>query len=142
MKVNYTNAPGTYYTAFYSIEHGKLYAAYGDEICYTPVFPEIKESNTMYSFFITVSSQEFVDEVLNNMLVHHDDPNKKFSIVLRDKESVVSSNDKIIFAAATSLGALYYATKQIYENVDQFKKCNFTGYRKELKVPSKITICN
>ena len=142
MKVNYKNAPGTYYTAFYSIDHGKLFAAYGDEEYYALVFPVVKESDEMYSFFSTVKTQEFVDTILNSMLVHWDDPNKKFSIALRDRESVVSSNDKIIFAAATSMAALHYATKQIYENLDQFERFNFVGYHEELEIDSQLTVCD
>lgn len=142
MKVYYKNAPGTYYTAFYSIENGKLYAALGDEECYYPIFPIKKHSNKKYDFISVVRPWEFVDEILNSMIVHHNDPNMKFSIVLRNSESVVSSNNKIVFAAATSMAALHYATKQIYENLDQFKKPNFAGYHKELKVPSKLTVCD
>ena len=142
MKVNYKNAPGTYYTAFYSIENGKLYAALGDEESYCPIFPVKKHSDEMYDFISVVRPWEFVDEILNSMIVHHNDPNMKFSIVLRNSESVVSSNNKIVFAAATSMAALHYATKQIYENLDQFKKPNFAGYHKELKVASKLTVCD
>ena len=142
MKVNYKNEEGTYYTAFYSVENGKLYAAWGDEEYYSPIFPIKKYSNNMYDFIGVVKSWEFVDQILNSMIVHRDDPNKRFSIVLRDKESLVSSNDKIIFAAATTMCALHYATKQIYENLDQFKKPNFTGYNKELKVASKLIVCD
>ena len=141
MKFNYNNAPGTYYTAFYSIENGKLYAALGDEECYCPILPVKKHSNEMYDFISVVKSWEFVDEILNSMFVHHNDPNKKFSIVLRNSESIVSSNDKIVFAAATSMAALHYATKQIYENLDQFKKPNFAGYDKELKISPKLPVC-
>ena len=142
MKVNYKNADGTYYTAFYCIENGKLYAALGDEEYYSPVFPVKKHLGNTYDFISVVKSWEFVDEILNSMFVHRDDPNKRFSIVLRDKESLVSSDDKIIFAAATTMGALHYATKSIYENLDQFMKPNFTGYNKELKVDSKLTVCD
>ena len=82
MKVNYINAPGTYYTAFYCIENGKLFSAYGDETYYTPLFPVLKESSNLYSsYMITVRKQEFVDEILNSMIVNCNDHNKKFSIV-------------------------------------------------------------
>ena len=140
MKIKLKNDPGTYYTALYCVKNGKLFAAYGDEAYYAPAFPVTKESDKMYPFISTVRSREFVDDVLNSMIVHHSDPNQKFSIVLRGKESVVSSNGTIIFAAGSSFEALHFATKQIYENLDQFKKSHFTGYNEELKMRPKSIV--
>ena len=137
MKMKFKNDPGTYYTAFYCVENGKLFTAYGDEEYYAPVFPVTKEPDKMYLFISTVRRQEFVDNILNAMIVHHSNPNQKFSIVLRDKESIVSSNGTIIFAAASSFEALHFATMQIYENLDKFKKSHFAGYHEELKMRPK-----
>ena len=140
MKVYYKNVPGTYYTAFYSIENGKLFAALGDEEHYSPICPIIKHTNKLYDFIAVVKTQEFVDEILNSMVVHSDDSNQKFSIMLREKESCVSSNGEIIFAVADSMPALHYATKQIYENLELFNKPYFTGYRDELKMNPKCNV--
>lgn len=140
MKMKHTNTPRTYYIAFYCIEDDKLFAAYGDKEYYTPAFPVVNRLNGMYNFIGRVETQEFVDEMLNRMWVHYADPDKKISVEIRDKESLVSSNDKIIFAAGSSMEALHFATKQIYENLDQFKGHHFAGYSEELKLgPQAIT---
>lgn len=128
-----------YFTAFFSIENGTLFAAYGDEEYYSPLFPAIKSSDNEYSFCAVVKQQDFVDDILNSMFVNPKDPNRKFSIVLRDKESCVSSNGRIIFAAAKTAAALHYATKQIYENLELFKKSYFDGYDEELEIKPKWT---
>ena len=71
------------------------------------------------------------------MIVNAKDRNKKFSIVLNDKDSCISSNGTIIFAVSKTAAALHYATKQIYENLGQFKKPHFTGYHEELEIVPK-----
>ena len=139
MGVNYMVADNHYYTAFFSIENGALFTAYGDQEQYCPLFPAFKSAENEYSCCAVVKHQEFVDDILNGMLVNPKDTNQKFSIVLRDKESCVSSNGTIIFAVAKTFPALHYATKQVYENLEQFKKSCFAGYNEELEINPKWT---
>ena len=135
MEAKYMAEHNHYFTAFFSIENDKLFAGFGDQEGYDPVFPVVKGAG--YSFISVVKHQSFVDEILNNMIVNSKDRNKKFSIALNDKDSCISSNGTIIFAAAKTAAALHYATKQIYENIEQFKKPHFTGYYEELAIVPK-----
>lgn len=135
MEAKYMAEHNHYFTAFFSIENGKLFAGFGDQEGYDPVFPVVKGAE--YPFISVVKHQSFVDEILNNMIVNSKDRNKKFSIVLNGKDSCISSNGTIIFAAAKTAAALHYATKQIYENIEQFKKPHFTGYHEELAIVPK-----
>ncbi len=137
MEAKYIAERNHYFTAFFSIENGKLFAAFGDQEYYDPVFPVVKDSDDVYPFISVVRHQSFVDEILNNMIVNSKDRNKKFSIMLNVKDSCISSNGTIIFAVAKTAAALHYATKQIYENLEQFKKPYFTGYHEELKIVPK-----
>ena len=135
MEAKYMAEHNHYFTAFFSIENGKLFAGFGDQEGYDSVFPVVKGAE--YPFISVVKHQSFVDEILNNMIVNSKDRNKKFSIVLNGKDSCISSNGTIIFAAAKTAAALHYATKQIYENIEQFKKPHFTGYHEELAIVPK-----
>jgi len=134
MKLNYTIAPGMYLTAFFSIENGKLFAAYGDEEKCAPIFPVVKDGDERYLFLTTVKPQKFVNDILNSMWIDCAGLNKEFNIVLRGKETCVLSNGTLIFAAGKSMEAVHFATKQIYENLDQFKKLYFTRYYEELDI--------
>ena len=135
------SAKNHYFTAFFSIENGTLFAAAGDQEYYDPIFPVVKSSNKEYSFISVVKHQDFVDDVLNGMIVNAKDRNQKFSIVLNGKDSCISSNGTIIFAVSKTAAALHYATKQIYENLEQFKKPYFTGYHEELEIVPRETFC-
>ena len=137
MEAKYMAAKNHYFTAFFSIENGTLFAAAGDQEYYDPIFPVVKSSNKEYSFISVVKHQDFVDDVLNGMIVNAKDRNQKFSIVLNGKDSGISSNGTIIFAVSKTAAALHYATKQIYENLEQFKKPYFTGYHEELEIVPK-----
>ncbi len=137
MEAKYMAAKNHYFTAFFSIENGTLFAAAGDQEYYDPIFPVVKSSNKEYSFISVVKHQDFVDDVLNGMIVNAKDRNQKFSIVLNGKDSCISSNGTIIFAVSKTAAALHYATKQIYENLEQFKKPYFTGYHEELEIVPK-----
>ena len=131
-----------YLTAFFSVENGTLFAAYGDEEYYSPLFPVFKNSDNEYSFFAVTKHQDFVDEILDSMYITPKIPNQRFSIRLRNKEACVASNGVIIFAAAKTADALHYATKQIYENLEQFKKHYFTRYNESLKIEPKVICCD
>ena len=141
MEAKYMAAKNHYFTAFFSIENGTLFAAVGDQEYYDPIFPVVKSSNKEYSFISEVKHQDFVDDVLNGMIVNAKDRNQKFSIVLNEKDSCVSSNGTIIFAVSKTAAALHFATKQIYENLEQFKKPHFTGYHEELEIVPRETFC-
>jgi hypothetical protein len=137
MEAKYMAEHNHYFTAFFSIENGTLFAAVGDRECYDPIFPVVKSSDKEYSFISVVKHQDFVDDVLNGMIVNTKDRNKKFSIVLNGKDSCISSNGTIIFAVSKTAAALHYATRQIYENLEQFIKPHFTGYHEELEIVPK-----
>ena len=137
MEAKYMAEHNHYFTAFFSIENGKLVAGFGDQEGYAPVFPVVKSSDKEYSFISVVKHQDFVDDVLNGMIVNTKDRNKKFSIVLNGKDSCISSNGTIIFAVSKTAAALHYATRQIYENLEQFIKPHFTGYHEELEIVPK-----
>ena len=141
MEAKYMAAKNYYFTAFFSIEKGTLFAAVGDQEYYDPIFPVVKSSNKEYSFISVVKHQDFVDDILNGMIVNAKDRNQKFSIVLHGKDSCISSNGTIIFAVSKTAAALHYATKQIYENLEQFKKPYFTGYHEELEIVPRETFC-
>lgn len=141
MEAKYMAAKNHYFTAFFSIENGTLFAAVGDQEYYDPIFPVVKSSNKEYSFISVVKHQDFVDDILNGMIVNAKDRNQKFSIVLNGKDSCISSNGTIIFAVSKTAAALHYATKQIYENLEQFKKTYFTGYHEELEIVPRETFC-
>ena len=140
MAIKYHAEDNHYFTAFFCIENGVLFAACGDQEYYSPLFPAFKSAEDEYSCYAVVKHQNFVDDILNGMFVNPKDPNQKFSIVLRDKESCVSSNGTIIFAVARTFPALHYATKQVYENLEQFKKSYFAGYKEELEIRPKRTV--
>lgn len=139
MEAKYMAAKNHYFTAFFSIENGTLFAAVGNQEYYDPIFPVVKSSNKEYSFISEVKHQDFVDDVLNGMIVNAKDRNQKFSIVINEKDSCVSSNGTIIFAVSKTAAALHFATKQIYENLEQFKKPHFTGYHEELEIVPRET---
>lgn len=139
VEINCMAADHHYFTAFFSIEDGTLFAAVGNQEYYNPIFPVVKSSDKEYSFISEVKHQDFVDDILNGMIVNVKDRNQRFSIMLYAKDSCVSSDGTIIFAVAKTAAALHYATKQIYEHLDQFKKPRFTGYHEELEIEPKIT---
>lgn len=141
MEAKYMAAKDHYLTAFFCIENGTLFAAEGNQEYHRPVFPAVKSSKG-YTFIASVKHQNFVDDILNSMFVNVLDHNQKFSIILRGKESCVSSNGTIIFAVSKTVAALHYAAKQIYENLEQFKKLHFDGYSEELAIEFKSTFLN
>lgn len=136
---NLTN--DTYPTAFFGIEGNTLYAALESDESIVPLMAVNKSANGNYSFVCVEREQNFVDAVLNDMLYDNEAPGRKFSIKLRSKEILIISDGKMIFAVAGSVAALHFATQQIYENLEQFKKPYFTGYHEELEIVPRETFC-
>ena len=135
---SFTNT--TYPTAFFGIEGSTLYAALESDKSIAPLMPVKKSPNGAYSFVCVVREQNFVDAVLNDMLYDSEDPSKKFSIKIQSKETLVLSDGKMVFAVAGSVSALHFATKQIYDNLEQFKRPGVKVYYDELVNHSFMTV--
>lgn len=135
---NLTN--NTYPTAFFGIEGNTLYAALESDKSIAPLMPVKKSPNGAYSFVCAVREQNFVDSVLNDMFYDSEDPSKKFSIKIQSKETLVLSDGKMVFAVAGSVSALHFATKQIYDNLEQFKRPGVKVYYDELVNHSFMTV--
>jgi hypothetical protein len=133
---SFTNT--TYPTAIFLIEGNTLYAALESNEIIVPLMPVSKSSNGKCNFVCVLREQEFVDAVLNDMFYDRENPTKKFSISLRSKETIVISDGQMVVAVASSISALNFAVHNIYDNIDQFKKTNLTGYYKGLKLNDEV----
>ena len=134
MKSNYNN---TYFTAFYGIRNNILYTAVLVDNIIFPTSPVEKTAKGTYDYIRAPRSQDFVDTVLNDFFVIVDDSINMFSITLKKNEVAVCSDGEMMVAFSHSKAMLDYATKRIYENLDQFQKPYFTVYHEELKKEPK-----
>ena len=119
----------TYYTAFYGIEDDALYTAHEENKRVTPIVPISPDSNGTYAFISTPKKQDFVDAVFNDFFVCSADPSQKICVSLENKEVMVCSDGRMVFAVSLTLDGLCHATEQIYNNLAQFKSPNLVAYR-------------